>query len=264
MGSRGSRLWDGLRLRIFAKECPRITFCGRGGRKWDWAKGRELRWLQSPFEALELELSQEGLSKCLLLLRQYWRVWPKSADNALSQLGQLTLPWTGILTVLQSVHPRRFRVRMASGWNLTAASSPLGILSSPLGILSTPQLSWSWCFLSWSGLLFPGHYLDHPHCVLLTKSWRSYSQWPRSGIPKPFCGILIQEMLAWSSQAGWYVHTSSYSSPFFCVCLQPHSWASTQRKTWSERIYAPQCSLQHCLQYLRHRSNLDVHWQRNE
>ena len=38
--------------------------------------------------------------------------------------------------------------------------------------------------------------------------------------------------------------------------------AYIQRKTWSKRIYTPQCSLQHCLQQVRHGSNLNVHQQR--
>ena len=37
---------------------------------------------------------------------------------------------------------------------------------------------------------------------------------------------------------------------------QAHIW----RKTWSERIHAPQCSLRHCWQQPRHGSNLNVHW----
>ena len=140
---------------MFVKECPRITSCGRGGRKWDWAKGRELRWLQSPFGALELELSQKGLSRCPLLLRPYRRAWPKSADNAPSQLGQLTLPWTGISAVFQSVHPRRFRIRMASGWNLTAASSPPGnfehlLLLHPTIFMILVLPLWVWPALSWA------------------------------------------------------------------------------------------------------------------
>ena len=39
------------------------------------------------------------------------------------------------------------------------------------------------------------------------------------------------------------------------------SWVYTQRKTWSERRHAPQCSLQHREQWPRHGSNLPVHQQ---
>ena len=39
------------------------------------------------------------------------------------------------------------------------------------------------------------------------------------------------------------------------MTLQSHCWAYTQRKTWSERIHTPQCSLQHCLQLTRRGSN---------
>ena len=42
-----------------------------------------------------------------------------------------------------------------------------------------------------------------------------------------------------------------------------HFWAYIQRKTWFQRINAPQCSLQHCLQQPRHESNLNVHRQMN-
>ena len=34
------------------------------------------------------------------------------------------------------------------------------------------------------------------------------------------------------------------------MILQSHSWAYIWRKPWFERIHAPQCSLQHCLQLL--------------
>ena len=40
------------------------------------------------------------------------------------------------------------------------------------------------------------------------------------------------------------------------MILQSYSWTHIGRKTWSERIHAPQCSLQHCLQQLRHGNNL--------
>ena len=44
---------------------------------------------------------------------------------------------------------------------------------------------------------------------------------------------------------------------------ETHSWAYIWRKTWSRRIYTPQCWLQHCLQWPRHGINLNVHQQRN-
>ena len=40
---------------------------------------------------------------------------------------------------------------------------------------------------------------------------------------------------------------------------QSHSWAYIQRTTGSEGIHVPHCSLQHCLQQSRHRSNLNVY-----
>ena len=39
---------------------------------------------------------------------------------------------------------------------------------------------------------------------------------------------------------------------------QSHSWAYIQRTTGSEGIHVPHCSLQHCLQWPRHGSNLNV------
>ena len=42
-----------------------------------------------------------------------------------------------------------------------------------------------------------------------------------------------------------------------------HSWAYSQRKTWPQMIHAPKHSLEHCLQYPRYGSNLNVHQQRN-
>ena len=47
------------------------------------------------------------------------------------------------------------------------------------------------------------------------------------------------------------------------IIQQSHSWAYIQRKPWFERIHAPQCSLQHCLQWPRHGNNLNVNRQRN-
>ena len=44
---------------------------------------------------------------------------------------------------------------------------------------------------------------------------------------------------------------------------QSHSWAYIQRTTGSEGIHVPHCSLQHCLQWPRHGSNLKVCQQRN-
>ena len=31
------------------------------------------------------------------------------------------------------------------------------------------------------------------------------------------------------------------------MTLKSHAWAYIQRKTWPQKIHAPQCSLQHCL-----------------
>ena len=42
---------------------------------------------------------------------------------------------------------------------------------------------------------------------------------------------------------------------------ESHSWAYIQRRTWSEMILAPQCSLKHYLQQPRHGSNLNVNQQ---
>ena len=44
---------------------------------------------------------------------------------------------------------------------------------------------------------------------------------------------------------------------------QSHYWAYTLRKLQLEKIHAPQCSLQHYLQQLRHGSNLNVRQQKN-
>ena len=44
---------------------------------------------------------------------------------------------------------------------------------------------------------------------------------------------------------------------------QSHSWAYIQRKLLLERIHAPQCSLQCCLQEPRHGNNLNVYQQMN-
>ena len=49
----------------------------------------------------------------------------------------------------------------------------------------------------------------------------------------------------------------------YCVTLQSHSRAYTQRKTWSERIHAPQSSLEHCSQQPTHGRDLNIHWQRS-
>ena len=43
------------------------------------------------------------------------------------------------------------------------------------------------------------------------------------------------------------------------MTLKAHSWAYVQRKPCSERMHAPQCSLDHCIQQSRHGSNLNVH-----
>ena len=45
--------------------------------------------------------------------------------------------------------------------------------------------------------------------------------------------------------------------------LSRASGAYIWRKMWPKRIPAPQCSLQHCLQQLKHGSNLNVHGQKN-
>ena len=45
------------------------------------------------------------------------------------------------------------------------------------------------------------------------------------------------------------------------MILKFHSWPCIQRKTWSERIHAPQCSLPHCLP--RQESTLNIQRQRN-
>ena len=64
----------------------------------------------------------------------------------------------------------------------------------------------------------------------------------------------------------WYSHygeqyrgSSRNKKQSYHMTLQSHSWAYIQRKMRSKRIHAPQWSLQHCLQQLRHRSNLNVH-----
>ena len=44
---------------------------------------------------------------------------------------------------------------------------------------------------------------------------------------------------------------------------QSHCWAYTPRKLELKDTHVHQCSSQHCLQYLGHGSNLDVHWQMN-
>ena len=44
---------------------------------------------------------------------------------------------------------------------------------------------------------------------------------------------------------------------------QSHCWAYTPKKPELKETCVPQCSSQHCLQYLGHGSNLDVHWQMN-
>ena len=44
---------------------------------------------------------------------------------------------------------------------------------------------------------------------------------------------------------------------------QLHCWAYTPRKPQLKETRVPQCSSQHCLQYLRHGSNLDIHQQTN-
>ena len=45
------------------------------------------------------------------------------------------------------------------------------------------------------------------------------------------------------------------------MILQSHFLSYIQIKTWSERMHAPQCSLQHRLQQPRHWSNLNVYGQ---
>ena len=44
---------------------------------------------------------------------------------------------------------------------------------------------------------------------------------------------------------------------------QSHGWAHTLRKRELKETRVPRCSLWHCLQWLGHRSNPDVHWQMN-
>ena len=44
---------------------------------------------------------------------------------------------------------------------------------------------------------------------------------------------------------------------------QSYCWAYTPGKPELKETYVPQCSLYHCLQELRHGSNLDVHHQMN-
>ena len=44
---------------------------------------------------------------------------------------------------------------------------------------------------------------------------------------------------------------------------QSHCWAYTPRKSEMKETRVPQCSLQHCLQYPGHGSNLDAHQQTN-
>ena len=44
---------------------------------------------------------------------------------------------------------------------------------------------------------------------------------------------------------------------------QCYCWAYTPRKPELKETHEPQCSLQHCLQYLGHGSNLDIHQQMN-
>ena len=44
---------------------------------------------------------------------------------------------------------------------------------------------------------------------------------------------------------------------------QSHCWAHTARKPELKETHAPQCSSQHCLQYLGHGNNIDIHKQTN-
>ena len=44
---------------------------------------------------------------------------------------------------------------------------------------------------------------------------------------------------------------------------QSHCWTYKPRKPELKEARVPQCSLQHCLQWPGHGSNLDVHWQTN-
>ena len=44
---------------------------------------------------------------------------------------------------------------------------------------------------------------------------------------------------------------------------QSHFWAYTLRKLDLKETCAPQCSSQHCLEFLGHGSNLDAHQQTN-
>ena len=48
------------------------------------------------------------------------------------------------------------------------------------------------------------------------------------------------------------------------MTLQSHSWTYIQIKPWSERIHAPQYSLQHHLQKPTHTGNLNDHRQMNK
>ena len=72
----------------------------------------------------------------------------------------------------------------------------------------------------------------------------------------------VDENVSWWSHCGEQHggHFKKYKQSYH-VTLQSHSWAYIQRKTWSKKIHAPQCSRQQCLQWPRCGSNINVHQQ---
>ena len=81
-------------------------------------------------------------------------------------------------------------------------------------------------------------------------------------------GPLLEPSCAVDEDMSWCSHCGEQHGGHFKKCkqsyhvtLQSHSWAYIQRKTRSKKIHAPQCSRQHCLQWPRCGSNMNVHQQ---
>ena len=87
-----------------------------------------------------------------------------------------------------------------------------------------------------------------------------------------WCVVILDKSRSEKECLGGYSH-DCLSFVFVLMISKSFCWwykyvcevsrAYTQRKTWSERIYSPQCSLKHCLQQPRYGSDLNVHWQRD-
>ena len=74
---------------------------------------------------------------------------------------------------------------------------------------------------------------------------------------EPSCPV--SRNVNWYTNYGEQYGGSLKTENSYHMILQSHSWAYIQRKTWPQKIHAPQCSLQHCLHQPRQGNHLNVH-----